>query len=278
MYYMVNILTEREKEIISKKMKGVSLTQNESNILSKYIRPKLREIRNINPDEILNKIEYNQKARSSENKIRKIVLKNVKKVESMILYGSAIQTNYREYKDIDLLIITKEKLWHSAGEKYEAVSDLINRAKETGLNLDIQIIDKESFYYQYPFSPSLIYQLKDSKIIYGKVKLTSRPKLSKLALRMKLDWSDIDDEESTGEDIYQSLRNVMLVNLLLKKIVDNAVLNESVKKELGENLMKRLKNNLASKLEKRLALMYIKRLSEETDKEILEAKWGRIVL
>ncbi len=59
---MVNILTEREREIISKKMKGASLTQNESNILSKCIRPKLREMKKINPDEILNKTEYNQKA------------------------------------------------------------------------------------------------------------------------------------------------------------------------------------------------------------------------
>ena len=40
-----NILTAREKEIIEKKIKGISLTQNESNILSKYVRPKLKEIR-----------------------------------------------------------------------------------------------------------------------------------------------------------------------------------------------------------------------------------------
>ena len=56
---MVNILTEREKEIISKKMKGLSLTQNESNILSKNIRPKLREIKKIDPNDILRKIHYN---------------------------------------------------------------------------------------------------------------------------------------------------------------------------------------------------------------------------
>ncbi|MEK6882826.1 MAG: nucleotidyltransferase domain-containing protein [Nanoarchaeota archaeon] len=272
------ILTEREREIISKKIKGTSLTQNESNILSKYIRPKLREIRKINIDYISNKIEYNQKARAIENKIKKIALKNVEKVESIVLYGSAIQTNYKNYKDIDVLIITKEKLWSSTGEKYQIILDLINRAKKEKLDLDIQITDKKSFYNQYPHNPSLIYQLEDSKIVYGKLKLSSHLELSKLDLRMKLDWSDIDDEESNGENIYQSLRNILLVRLLLNKIVDNAILNESVKKELGERLMKRLKDNLASKLEKRLVLMYIRKLSKETDRKILEAKWEKIVL
>ena len=45
---MVKILTSREKEIINKKINGISLTQNESNILSKSIRPKLREVSEIN--------------------------------------------------------------------------------------------------------------------------------------------------------------------------------------------------------------------------------------
>ncbi len=50
------ILTGREREIINKKFKGISLTQNESNILSRYIRPKLREMAEINSPEILNKL------------------------------------------------------------------------------------------------------------------------------------------------------------------------------------------------------------------------------
>ena len=278
MYYMVNILTKTEEKIIKKKIKGASLTQNESNILSKYIRPKLREIRKINPDEILNKIEYNQKAKAIEKRIKKIILKNLEKVESIIIYGSAIQTNYKIYKDIDVLIITRKKQWKYSADKYGKILNLIKIAKESELNLDIQIIDKKSFYSQYQHSPSLIYQLKDSKAIYGKIKLPSNLELSKLDLRMKLDWSDIDDEESNGEDIYQALRNVMLVKLLLNKVIDNSMLNKNVQKEIGERLIERLKNNVASKLEKRLVLMYIKKLSEETDRRIVEAKWEKMLL
>lgn len=275
---MPNILTEREKRIIEKKIKGNSLTQNESNILSKYIRPKLREIKKINPDEILDKIEYNQKAKAIEKKIKEIILKNLEKPEAIILYGSTIQTNYKNYKDIDVLIITKRKLWKSSGDKYEKILNLINVARKSKLNLDIQLLDKQLFYSQYRHSPSLIYQLKDSKAIYGKIRLPSNLELSKLDLRMKLDWSDIDDEESNGEGLYQALRNIMLVKLLLNKVVDNAALNNSIQKEIGERLIERLKNNLASKLEKRLVLMYIKKLSEETDRRIVEAKWEKVLL
>ncbi|MEK6850550.1 MAG: hypothetical protein AABX85_03170 [Nanoarchaeota archaeon] len=277
---MVNytILTNREKEIINKKLKGISLTQNESNILSKSIRHKLTEISKINAHVLLNKLEYNQKSKSIENKIKKLILENLKEVRSILIYGSAIQNNYKDYKDIDVLIITNKKIWSSTGDKYNLIMKLTDSAKRLSLNLDIQVIDISAFYNEYSHSPSLIYQLKDYKEIYGKIKLPSKTELSKLDLRMKLDWSDIDDEDSDGNEIYQSLRNVLLVRLLLKKIVDNQSLRESVNKELGNNTIFRLKNNIASKSEKKLILQYIKQLSEKTDEEIKKAPWEKIAL
>ena len=95
---------------------------------------------------------------------------------------------------------------------------------------------------------------------------------------MKLDWSDIDDEDSQSSELYQSLRNIILVRLLLNKIVNNEFLKEGVIKELGESVVAKLKNNTASKLERKLALHYIRELSEKTDKEIKESKWEKIVL
>ncbi|MEK6855763.1 MAG: nucleotidyltransferase domain-containing protein [Nanoarchaeota archaeon] len=277
---MINygILTTIENKIIKKKLNGTSLTQNESNILSKFIRPKLREISKINANVLLNRLEYNQKAISIEQRMKKIILENVKDVRALILYGSAIQTNYKSYNDIDLLILTKGKIWNSLGEKYDLIIKLISIAKKISLNLDIQIIDIGSFYREYPHSPSLIYQLKDCKVIYGQVNIPSKMQLSKLDLRMKLDWSDMDDEDSNGNEIYQSLRNVVLVRLLLNKIVDNEFLKESMNKELGSNLLVKLKNDTASKPEKKQTLKYIKYLSEKTDKEIKEAQWEKIVL
>jgi hypothetical protein len=156
--------------------------------------------------------------------------------------------------------------------------ELENSAKRIALNLDIQLIDLYSFNIEYSKSPSLIYQLDDSKIIYGKIELSKNKELTKLDLRMKLDWSDIDDEDSEGKEIYLALRNVILVRLLTNKIVNNSLLRESVYKEIGRNIIERLKNNNISKTEKRIILNYIKQLSEKTDKEIINAKWEKIVL
>ena len=273
-----SILTQRERQIIDKKIEGISLTQNESNILSKVVRPKLREISKISAITLLNKLEYNQKAKSIENKLRELVLRNIKNVKAIILYGSAIQTNYKEYNDIDVLIVTKDKDWNTIGDKYDSISKLTKIAKDAGLNADIQLVDKKSFEIQYPHNPSLIYQLKDSKIIHGAIKIPSKRELSKLDLRMKLDWSDIDDEESSSSELYQSFRNIVLVRLLLHRIINNELLREEVIKELGEKLVAKLKNNAATKLERKLALHYIRKLSEETDKEIRESKWEKIVL
>lgn len=275
---MVSILTNREYEIINKKIKGLSLSQNESNILSKSVRPKLKEISRINASTLLNSLEYNQMARSIENKISKLISRNMKSIQALVIFGSAVQTNYKSYRDIDLLIITKKRIWKSTRDKYNIIMNLTNLAKDAGLNLDIQIIDKSSFYSESFHNPSLIYQLKECRVIYGAIKILPKTELSKLDLRMKLDWSDIDDEESNGREIYQSFRNIILVRLLLQRIVDNKLLRENVARELGELIIAKLKNNTASMPERKRVLRYIHELSEKTDKEIREAPWEKIAL
>ena len=55
-------------------------------------------------------------------------------------------------------------------------------------------------------------------------------------------------------------------------------MNQKVTQELGERLLQRLKDNRASLLEKKLVMRHIKKLSEDTDKDIREAKWEKIVL
>jgi predicted nucleotidyltransferase len=272
------IITEREEKIIQKRLKGHSLSQNESNILSKSIRPKLNSIKEINASALLSRLEYNQKGISIEKKITKLVLGNIRDVRVVLVFGSAIQTNYKHYKDIDLLIITKKRIWNPTGKKYDLIAKLSEKGKDIDLNLDIQILDYETFHQEYRKSSSLIYQLKDSKVIYGKLKIPAKAELSKLDLRMKLDWSDIDDTDSDGKEIYQALRNVILVKLLANKIIDNDILRERVYMELGDNIIEKLKNNRVSKSQKRWILQYIKNLSDKTDDEIKRAKWEKIVL
>ena len=273
---MVKVLTEREKEIINKKIMGLSLTQNESNILSRFIRPKLKEISQINSDSLLNKLEYNQKAISIENKIKKIVLENVPQVDSIIICGSAVQNNYKEYNDIDVVVATKKILTNSKKKKKELIEKVEKAGKNKALYLDVQIYAKNSILYQYPHNPSLIYQLKDSKTIYGKLKAYGKVTLSSLDLKMKLDWSEGLDIFSRSDEIYYAIRNAMLVLLLMNKKIDNYELRKNLVNVLGDDLVVKLRSNQASKPEKKLALNYLNLMVNYLETELKNKKWEKI--
>lgn len=269
---MVKLLTKKEMDIINKKLNYQKISQIESNRLSKSIRPKLREIESIDAKNILQRIEYNQKAISIEHKIVKIILKNLKEVNSIILYGSVIQTNYKEYNDIDILIVTEKRLIEK--EKWKKIKELEGILKENSIISDIELISKENLIKSYPNSPTLIYQLKDSKIIYGNIKIPNKIELYNIDLQMKLDWSDITNLQ-TGKEIYNALRNTILVRLLLNNIIDNQKLKESLYEELGKNLIERLKNNQESKLDKLIALDYLNKLIKKTRSEIKGGLWEK---
>ncbi len=271
---MVHILTNRENQIISKKIKGLSLTQNESNILSKTIRPKLSKIIQIDAKGILHKLEYSQKGRAIEEKIKEIILTNMKNVEAIVLCGSAIQTNYKEYNDIDVIIAINKVL--EKKDKSSLISKIREEAQKKGVTLDIQIYSKDSIIKQYSYSPSLIYQLKDSKIIYGKINLPKRIELSRLDLMMKLDWSENLGKWAKGSEIYYALRNALLVLLLMNKKVDNNQLKLNLVSILGQDLVNKLKNNTSSNMEKKMALNYLNLLTSYLEEELKDPKWERI--
>lgn len=273
---MVKILTIREMKIIKKKINSRSLTQNESNILSKNIRPKLKEIGKINSAELLNKLEYNQKAMPIKNKIKKIILEVVPQVDSIILCGSAVQNNYKDYNDIDIIVATKKQLTKSQKKKKEMIKNIENAGKEKNLNLDIQIYSKKSILNQYPKNPSLIYQLKDSQIIYGKLKIPNKISFSNLDLRMKLDWSEGLNVNSEANEIYYAIRNAMLVFLLMNKEVDNYKLKVNLANLIGDALIQKLKNNQASKSEKELALSCLNLIINHLETELKNSKWEKI--
>lgn len=273
------ILTKKELEVIAKKLANKKLTQQDSNRLSRQVRPKLKEISLIDSKLLLAKLEYNQKSLSIENIIKKTILKNFNSVTSIILYGSAIQTNYQEYNDIDILIVTETKLYDKAGDKYNKIEEIKNKLKEKGINADIEIYDRKTVEYGYLHSPTLIYQLKDCKVIYGKIDFSDKNKeIYNIDLKMKLDWSDIEGIKPCGSDIYKALRNVILVRLILNKIIDNKNLKEYLDYELGKELVERLKYNKESKSDRIIALKCSRSLLAKTEKEVGDAKWEKIVL
>lgn len=274
---MVKILTIKERKIIEKRLSNKKLSQIERNRLSRAIRPKLREISLIDSKNILKKIEYNPKIISIENKIISVIKSNIEQVDSIILYGSAIQTNYHEYNDIDIMIVTKSKIYKNEINKYKKIKEIKDILKNNSIISDIEIISKENLIKSYKNSPTLIYELKDSKIIYGKIKIPNKIEIYNIDLQMKLDWSEILTRQ-TGKEIYNALRNTILVRLLLNKIIDNSKLKQSLYDELGKNLIEKLKNNKQSNEELKYSISYLKKLIEDTRKQIKGDLWEKIEL
>ena len=270
-----SIFTEKELEVIDKKIANKKLNQVDSNYLYKFIRPKIREIASIDANLLLNKMEYNQKIKSIEDRIKKTILASLD-VKAIVLYGSVIQTNYKEYNDIDIIIVIKKDI-SPPKEKYKKALEIRKTLEKYSIRADIEIYSEAFLQEIYPSSPSLIYQLKDCKVIYGKLNLKKNVNLYNIHLQMKLDWSYLDDGPQ-GIDIYKALRNTVLVRLLLNQIVDNQKLKDSLNNELGKKLIERLKNNKESKLDRKIALMFLKELTEKTRKELGKVSWEKINL
>jgi len=272
-----SILTNMEKQVINKRLNNEKLTKQDSYYLSVSIRPKLKQIEELSRKNILKRLEYVPSSKTIERKIKKFMLEEIKDVKAIILYGSAIQTNYSEYKDIDLLVLTKDKICENNWKKMDLLNELENKAENINLKLDIQILDIKTFKEVYSSNLSLIYQMKDSKVIYGNLNIPKKIELSKINLKMKLDWSELGAKPS-GEEIYNCIRNTLLVRLILNRIVDNFYLSNYLIEELGKNLIARLKENKASEIEKKMAISYLNRINEETLNKINEGKWEKIVI
>ena len=147
--------------------------------------------------------------------------------------------------------------------------------KKNKIVSDIEIISKKNLLKSYKNSPTLIYQLKDHKTIYGKIKIPDEIELYNIDLRMKLDWSYVDDTKN-GNEIYRALRNTLLVRLLLHNIVDNSELKTTLHNILGKESIERLKNNQSTYAERKIALKYLKLLIEDTRQQIKGGLWEKI--
>lgn len=276
--YMENtIITRREMNVINKKFNNHRLSQLDSNVLTRSIRPKLRQIMEIDAGNLLKRLDYNVNSIHIEEKIRKAVMGNVNNVVAIIVIGSAVQTSYRAYNDIDVIVVTKNKIWGNESERNKIIDNMEKIGKKEEIKLDIQIISKKALLGQYPTNPSLIYQLKDCKIILGDIKIPNKINMPKLYLKMKLDWSD-PYEGIKGREIYECIRNTWLVRLLMSKVVDNYRLSGVLANDLGNYLLERLKNNKESLIERKFALSYLNSLIKETENKLKEAKWEKIVL
>ncbi len=273
-----SVLTKKEVAVINKRLSNKQLTQQDSNYLSRFVRPKLREMSQIDAKALLDRLRYNQKTTAIEKRIKQLIIQNLKHVVSITVYGSAIQNNYTKYNDIDVLVIVRKKTWKTLAEKHKRILEIKKKAKQYSLDLDLEILDKPTLKKSYQSNIGLIYQLKDSKTIYGELQLPRKIEIPKLQLRMKLDYSILDDSEYTGLEIYKAIRNLTLVQLVLRRIISNSELIKSIDSEIGSNLVQKLRSNKASQSEKSIAILHLKKLVQDTLNKLQKGKWESIVL
>ncbi|MBI4454091.1 nucleotidyltransferase domain-containing protein [Candidatus Woesearchaeota archaeon] len=267
------LLTNREIIAINKKLGNKKLTQQDSNYLSRFVRPKLKEIAQLDAELLLNQLEYNQQAISIEKKIISLILKNITSVSSITIYGSAIYTNYTGYKDIDVLVVVKNPSWNKLGEKLLMEKKIEKTSK---LKLDIKIYTEDFIYHSYSNNISLIYELASSKTIYGIIKHPKKVLISPLYLRMQADYSvmvldniaEIGLTHISARDIYSAIRNLLIIKLISYKVVDNCRLNKVMYEDLGKNILAKLRSNNASLKVKEIAHLYLEELYMEIMKKI----------
>ncbi|MBS3075179.1 nucleotidyltransferase domain-containing protein [Candidatus Pacearchaeota archaeon] len=275
------VLTKREIETINKRLLGKPLNQQDSNYLSRFVRPRLRQILKINTEHILNQIEYNHKSHAIEKKIKKILMEELKEIKAIILFGSVVQTNYSNYRDIDCITMLEKPFWNKLHEKYKKINSIKKIFEKHEINIDLQIYDKQTFNDSKNSNISLMYQLHDSKIIYGKVEIPKKYEIRKMDLRMKLNYSIFEDSEYNhikGQEIYEDIRGIILIRLLINKIIDNQKLNQETYDEISKNLAVKLRNNEENSVEKRIAILHLKRLIKETYDRLNQIKWEKIEL
>ena len=281
------LLTKREVEAINAKLSRAKLTQQDSNCLSSYVRPKLREMALIDSRLLLRMIAYNQKIRSMEQRIKAIVLANVRHVSSITLYGSVVYSGYTDFKDIDVLVGVSRRFWADLGEKYRLIVKLKKMAGRAGLNLDIKIFLEKEIVESYPNNVTLIYELKDARQLYGKRALPKKVSITKDALLFHMDYSysvllDVNEYglgEISGREIYSAIRNLWIIRLAADKVIDNARLIETLNAELGRNTIGSLKDDACSLLQKKIAADYLEGMYYETERMIkrmhCEITWER---
>ena len=264
------LMTPLELKAIDRKLKNKKLTQQESNRLSKQVRPKLREMMSVDSERILKLLDYNQKIPSIEREIKRIVLKEIKNVSSIVVYGSSVYNNYKNNEDIDVMVLVKKKTWKKLGEKLAIANEIMKKSK---LKLDLKIYEEAEVVESYPNNITLIYELSDSKIIYGSLALPKK-NVIEIDLRMKTDESrnilwEIEEGELNARNIYGAMRNLVIVELMSKGIVSNDEMNKKIEEEIGRKTVEQLKSGKCAAAYKRIGELHLREMLKRID------KWGK---
>ncbi len=266
------ILSPRELEVIKKRLKNLPISQTESNYLSHSVRPKLKAAQIVSSINLLSLLDYRRKKYERDEKtLKKEIISSlnniIKKVKTVIIYGSYIRNCHTNYKDIDTLIILKKRIWKTILEKSRLEKDI---EKKSSINIDVHLAALKDLKEIFPYSPLLQTELETRKIIYGEIALPKRIIINKTYLYKKL--LEIEPIVELGKDlepryIYNAIRTCLSIELFIKKKISNRSIIKTIEKNIGKLTAKKITENKANLTQIEISLKYLnylyKRLEEK---------------
>ena len=260
------ILSNREIEVVLKRLDNEHITQTESNYLSRSIRPKLKSAEFAVSAELLSLLDYRRKRYEREDSLLKEkIIKAVKKgladdIKAIILFGSYIRNSHTNYRDIDVMVVLNNKTWKNSAEKHR-----LEMAIESSIDVktDINLIVYDELISLLPYSPLLQTELEDYNIVYGDIKLTKKIIIDKEYLYKRL--LEVEYVLELGKNIkpkyiYNAIRDCLSIELFLKKIINNKLIMQTIKNNIGKSTVESLMDNKADLIQKDIALKYLKYL------------------
>jgi len=269
------ILSDREIEVVRKRLQNQHITQTESNYLSRSIRPKLKAAQIATSLGLLSLLNYRRKKYERENKIIKNKLldyfnKNLNKaiIKAVVLYGSYVQNRHTNYRDIDVLIILNKKIWKTSAEKYRLEKNI---EKNIDLDIDAHLVLYKDLIKVFPYSPLLQTELGHYELIYGNFNLKKKIIINKQYLYTKLLEVELILELGKHIEpryIYNALRTCVSIKLFINKIVSNKLIIDNITGNLGHLTTKSLIENKANIVQKEIALKYLTYLYKNLEKKL----------
>ena len=260
------ILSNREIEVVLKRLGNKHITQTESNYLSRSIRPKLKSAEFAVSAELLSLLDYRRKRYEREDSLLKEkIIKAVKKgladdIKAIILFGSYIRNSHTNYRDIDVMVVLNNKTWKNSAEKHR-----LEMAIESSIDVktDINLIVYDELISLLPYSPLLQTELEDYNIVYGDIKLTKKIIIDKEYLYKRL--LEVEYVLELGKNIkpkyiYNAIRDCLSIELFLKKMINNKLIMQTIKNNIGKSTVESLMDNKADLIQKDIALKYLKYL------------------
>jgi predicted nucleotidyltransferase len=266
---MEPILSKREIEVVRKRLNNEHITQTESNYMSRSIRPKLRSAEFLVATKMLSLLDYRRKRYEREDNVLKDKLvEGIEKcieadlVKAIVLFGSYVRNNHSNYRDIDVMVVLKRKLWKTSAEKNKIkrhIESLID------VKLDITLVVYNELVKILPYSPLLQSELEYSKIIYGGIRLEEKKVVDKKYLYKKLLEVEyvLELKKINSKYIYNAIRSCLSIRLFIDKKVSNKLVIKTIEDNIGRITSEALIENKVNKVQREIGTRYLKYLYEE---------------